>query len=160
MFGSVRKGYKDNPQIDSEYNVKAFVPECQKVFTAAWDMTITPLDTCGLIYLKGEKFKKVRDCRDPLIVTLMENYRIWKKTQFGQERAFDELHESSCLYDTVAVYLAFSEKLVEMERLGIRVDDEGYTQIDPNAKKINCAMNWKSLTAFEDLLVDCLLGKR
>jgi inosine-uridine nucleoside N-ribohydrolase len=160
MFGSVRKGYENSPEISSEYNVKAYVPECQKVFTAGWEMTITPLDTCGLVYLKGEKFKKVRDCGDPVIHALMENYAVWKQTQFGQERPFDHLRESSCLYDTVAVYLAFSEKLLEMERLGIRVDDQGYTRIDPSAKKINCAMAWKDMDAYEDFLVARLIGKR
>jgi inosine-uridine nucleoside N-ribohydrolase len=160
MFGSVRKGYQNSPEIAAEYNVKTYVPECQKVFTAPWEITITPLDTCGLIYLKGENFKKVRDCHDPLIQTLMENYSIWKKTPFGKERAFENLVESSCLYDTVAVYLAFSEDLVEMERLGIRVDDEGFTRIDPKAKNINCAMNWKSLEGFETFLRARLIGLR
>jgi hypothetical protein len=41
----------------------------------------------------------------------------------------------------------------EMEKLGIRVTDDGYTAIDDKAKKINCATNWKNLGAFEDLLV-------
>jgi inosine-uridine nucleoside N-ribohydrolase len=159
MFGSVRKGYNDKPQIDPEYNVKENITECQRVFTAPWEMTITPLDTCGLIYLKGEKFKNHRDCNDPLIQAVMKSYSIWTKTAFGQERTVSALTESSCLYDTVAVYLAFADKLLEMEKLGIRVDDEGFTRIDSKAKKINCAVNWKDLTAFEDFLVERLTGK-
>jgi len=44
-----------------------------------------------------------------------------------------------------------------MERLGIRVTDDGYTRIDENAKVINCATEWKDLSAFEDFLVDRLI---
>ena len=64
---------------------------------------------------------------------------------------------STTLFDTVGIYLGFTEKLVKMERLGITVTDDGYTRIDKNAKVINCAMEWKDLGAFEDLLVDRLI---
>jgi flagellar basal body rod protein FlgG len=40
-----------------------------------------------------------------------------------------------------------------MEKLGIRVTDDGYTVIDNKAKAINCATEWKDLSAFEDFLV-------
>jgi hypothetical protein len=53
----------------------------------------------------------------------------------------------------VAVYLAFSEELLVMEKLGIRVTDDGYTVIDEDAKVVNCAMDWRDLPAFEDFLV-------
>jgi hypothetical protein len=45
-----------------------------------------------------------------------------------------------------------------MEQLGIRVTDDGNTVIDDHAKKIHCAIGWKDLAAFEDLLVERLLG--
>ena len=51
------------------------------------------------------------------------------------------------------MYLAFSEELLEIEELGIRVTDDGYTMIDETAKIIRCATAWKDLEAFEDLLV-------
>jgi hypothetical protein len=63
---------------------------------------------------------------------------------------------SSTLFDTVAVYLAMSTELAKMEKLGIRVTDDGYTRIDESAKVVNCATEWKDLGAFEDLLVDRL----
>ncbi len=58
----------------------------------------------------------------------------------------------------MAVYLAFSEELLVMQGLGIRVTDDDYTVIDDNAKTINCAMDWRDLQAFEDLLVQRLTG--
>jgi len=148
MHGSVRKGYDGSEKVSAEYNVVAYPKECQKVFTAPWkDMTITPLDTCGLVNLKGEKYKKVADSDNPIAKAVIENYNIWSK------RAPDR---SSVLFDTVAIYLSFSQELLVMERLGISVTDDGYTVIDNNAQLINCAMEWKNLSAFEDLLMDRL----
>jgi len=46
-----------------------------------------------------------------------------------------------------------------MERLGVRVTEDGNTVIDDRAKKIHCATGWKDLAAFEDLLVERILGK-
>ena len=64
------------------------------------------------------------------------------------------------MFDTVAVYLSFSEELLVMEELGVRVTDDGYTVIDEDAKTIRCATDWKDLAAFESLLVERLTGVR
>ncbi len=96
----------------------------------------------------------MRDSKDPLIRTLIENYRIWCGK--NPERA-DKA--SSILFDTVAVYLAISHDFLALERLGIRVADNGSTVVDPNAKQMNCALEWKDLQGFEDFLVNRLTGK-
>lgn len=150
MHGSVRRGYGGSEKISAECNVVNHTKACQKAFTAAWDMTITPLDTCGIVYLKGDKYRKVYECEDPLIKGLIENYRAWANNSPESEL------RSSTLFDTVAVYLAFSEELLVMEKLGVRVTDDGYTVEDEDAKIINCAMDWKDLPAFEDFLVERL----
>ncbi|HAK93783.1 MAG TPA: nucleoside hydrolase [Planctomycetes bacterium] len=153
MHGSVRKGYGGKATIDAEYNVKADPTACRAALSAAWDITITPLDTCGLVTLRGEKYAKVRDTRDPIAAAIIENYRAWS----GQDTKAPE-ERSSVLFDTVAVYLAFSTDLAEIERLGIRVTDDGKTLIDPAAKVMRVATAWKDLGAFEDLLVARLTG--
>jgi len=150
MHGSVRRGYDGSPEIAPEYNVKADPKSAQRIFTAAWDMTTTPVDTCGLVRLTGEKYRRVLECRDPLTAAVIENYRAWAE-HGGRPETADE--RSSVLFDTVAVYLAFASELLKMERLGIRVTDDGFTVIDESAKTVNCALEWKDLSAFEDLLV-------
>jgi len=151
MHGSIRLGYGGSEKISAECNVVNHSKECQKAFTADWDMTITPLDTCGLVHLKGEKYRAVYECQDPVIRALIENYRVWAKYSPQSKQ------RSSTLFDTVAVYLAFTDELLVMEKLGIRVTDDGYTVIDENAKIINCAMDWKDLPAYEDFLVKRLI---
>lgn len=150
MHGSVRRGYGGSENVSAEYNVRADAAACRKVLSAPWDVTITPLDTCGLVQLKGERYRKVLNSSSPVAKAIIENYRIW-----SQSRGHDHSDtRSSTLFDTVAVYLAFDQKLVTMERLGIRVTDDGYTRIDPNAKKMNVATAWKDQNAFKELLVE------
>jgi inosine-uridine nucleoside N-ribohydrolase len=143
----------------AEYNVYADPKALQKVFAAPWSITVTPLDTCGFVRLKGEKYRAVHDCRDPVVQALMENYKVWLENQGGGWREQFE-SQSTILFDTVAVYLAFSEKLLAMKNLGIRVTDDGYTVVDSKARTVNCAMEWRNLPAFESLLVERLTGRK
>ena len=155
MHGSVRLGYGGKPQPDAEYNVKANPDACRKVFAAPWNITITPLDTCGLVQLKDAKYAAVRDSKDPVARAIIENYRAWAAAGGNPQRADSA---SSILFDTVAVYLALAEELLQIENLGIRVTDDGMTMIDPTARTIRVATKWKDLAAFEDLLVQRLTG--
>jgi inosine-uridine nucleoside N-ribohydrolase len=151
MHGSIHRQHEGKPDAIAEYNVKADIPASKAVFTAPWQsMTITPLDTCGLIRLTGAKYETVRACKDPLTAAVIENYRIWSWVgdQFPKR--------SSILFDTVAVYLAFSEKGLRMENLKIVVDDAGFTQIDPTGKPMRVAIDWENLAGFEDFLVERL----
>lgn len=157
MHGSIRRGYEGSEKTNAEYNVKAFPKGAQKVFTAGWDIMITPLDTCGIVTLEGERYQKVRKRGSPLTEALMGSYRVWLEHQsFLRKEKFNVETGSTILYDTVAIYLAVSTELVKIERLGIRVNNIGYTLIDDKAKKINCATEWKDLEGFKDFLVERL----
>lgn len=169
MHGSIYKGYGGSSEPSPEYNVRAYVKEARKVFTAPWQMTITPLDTCGIVQLKGEKYQKVLKNNSPLTNALMENYRAWytqpivsknknMSTEEVEKRVNQKVNSSSStLFDTVGIYLGMSKKLVKMEELKIIVTDDGHTKIDESGKPINCAVAWKDLGAFEDLLVERLV---
>lgn len=156
MHGSVRLGYGGSKNISSEWNVRADVKSCQAVFTAPWNMTITPLDTCGLVHLTGDNYKAMFNSKDPLARAVIENYRIWAKKQ-NLSKQFPV--RSSTLFDTVAVYLAYSQKLVTMETLKLKVDGKGYTRIDPSGKAMKVATAWKDMAAFDRLLVKRLTRK-
>lgn len=155
MHGSVYKGYDNYHKPCAECNVVNHTSACQKTLSAPWDITITPLDTCGLVVLKDEKYQAMRRCSDPLIQALMENYRIWLGDRVAE---FDV--KSSCLYDTVAVHLTFSREYLVMEDLGIKVTDDGFTVPDENAKRMHVAVDWKDLGAFEDYLVGRLTSNQ
>jgi inosine-uridine nucleoside N-ribohydrolase len=162
MHGCLRKspwGYDGKEGgVLAEYNVHSDPKALQKVFAAPWLVTITPLDTCGFVTLKGEKYRAVRECSDPLVEALMENYRIWLKSHENGQQQFET--QSTILFDTVAVYLSFSEELLEMQKLGVRVTDDGYTVTDEKARDVSVAVEWKDLSAYEDFLVERLTSKK
>ena len=154
MHGSLWRGYGHSADPSVEYNVQMDVAACRMVFAAPWGITLTPLDTCGRISLREDKYQKVRDCPTPLARALMENVRTWARhINPDWLHDLDVEAQSSTLFDTVAVYLALSEAWLVMEKLGIRITDEGRTVIDVRARPVSCATDWKDLGAFEDLLV-------
>ncbi len=157
MHGSIRLGYNGNSGACAEYNVAQYPNACREALSARWDVTITPVDTCGLVVLAGDKFRAIRHSNDPLARAVMENYVIWAQ-EVRWTAGLDPEARSSTLFDTVAVYLAFADELLEMETLGIRVTDDGLTVIDESAKMMRCATAWRDLPAFEDLLVRRLTG--
>ena len=68
--------------------------------------------------------------------------------------------KSFTLFNTVAIHLAYSEKYLKMEALGIRVTDDGYTLIDKKATRVRVAADWKDLSGFKESLVARLAGGR
>lgn len=159
MFGSLRQGYFGSAEIPAEYNVRLYPHACRSVFAAPWEVTITPLDTCGAVQLRGEKYQAVRRSADPMLQAVMQNYACWTASnQNPLYRGFNPDVESSILFDLVPIYLAFSEALVEIETLDICVSDEGHTRIADGGSLLRCATRWRDLAAFEDLIVSRLTG--
>ena len=159
MHGSVRKGYGGSPKISAEWNVRADPPALQAVFAAPWEKTITPLDTCGIIHLTGERYARVHGCSTPGAKALMENYRVWTTAQKKRGNKMpDPAKRSSTLFDTVAVYLGYSEELLEMETINLVVTDDGFTKIDDGGTPVRCAMAWKNLDAFEEHLTERIVA--
>lgn len=158
MFGSVYVGYDGEPEPAAEWNVEVDPESLQKVFAAPWDCTITPLDTCGVVRLEGDNYRRIYDSEDPWLDALIENYKVWLPGASYMDPATDPGKISSTLFDTVAVYLAAEQDLVEMQDLPLRVTDDGYTVIDEvDGRIVHCATAWKDLPAFEKRLTDILI---
>jgi inosine-uridine nucleoside N-ribohydrolase len=167
MHGSVYVGYSGKEKPDAEYNVAQNAEAAKKVFTAAWPMTITPLDTCGRVALTGAKYQKVLKRNNAITSNLMENYRMWFRDGLrdrkdlddaGRDRLTDEKcnKSSTTLFDTVAIYLAIRKDLAQMKMLPIRITDDGFTRMEEGAKMVNCAVKWNDLDGYESWLVERL----
>ena len=151
MDGSVRLGYGGSKTLSAEWNIKADIKAAQKVFSARWhSMTITPLDTCGIVGLDGDRYRKMLESKDVIASTVIENYRLWSNRSSDAER------HSTTLYDTVAVYLATHHELCHMERMRLRVDDSGMTVFDPKGNLVNVATTWVDRDKYLDYLTDRL----
>jgi inosine-uridine nucleoside N-ribohydrolase len=156
MIGSIEKQLDGKPGRIAEYNVVQDIPAAQKVFNAKWrSMTITPLDTCGVVRLNGELYDRLVKSADPLVKDLLENYKIWSNGGSGPVP-----DHSSILFDTVAVHLARTTEFLQMRQMRLRVDDQGFLLNDERGQAINVAMEWKDLEGYKQFLVDCLLELR
>ena len=176
MSGSLNRGYDGTYSPDAEYNIRADIPAAKALYSAGWDLTIAPLDTAGLVSIKGMAYQRLlkeekellplterqirrgeiaRTPKSPLIIALMENYRIWKKA--GRRKA-DPLVRSSILYDTVAVYLAYDQSLFEMKDLRLRVSNIGMTELSSKGQVAHVAVQWKNQTQFEEQLAQTLIN--
>ena len=157
MDGSVRQGYGAGSPPCAEWNVRCDPAALQAVFAAPWDITITPLDTCGLVNLSGEKYQRVCRATGRQVADLIPNYRLWLAADPTTSTSVADNH-SSTLFDTVAVYLAMQQDFCAMEQLHLRVTDDGFTVIDPSARTVHVAARWKDQEAFENFLVNRLAG--
>ncbi len=162
MHGSLRRGYMDAPKPAREYNVKLYPMACQAVFKANWPKVITPLDSCGTVSLQGEHFARVQASDDPLCRAVLENHRNWlaAAADWPQVQGLDVERQSSVLYDTVAVYLAFAEDYLQMEELHVAVTADGKTMLDDSGPVLRCATGWRDQAAFLELLTTRLAGEQ
>lgn len=158
MFGSIIKGHQNSFGAFAEYNVVCDIPACQTVFKAPWRTArITPLDTCSRVVLEGELFQKVYTCKDGAARNIIDNYSIWNESYWNGAKVqkSEELKKSSILFDTVAIHLASSTQFLKMVELPLSVTDDGYTVIDSvNGTKINVALDWEDLPAYEEFLTN------
>jgi inosine-uridine nucleoside N-ribohydrolase len=156
MHGSIRVGYGVRGEPDAEYNVRVNVPAFRKVIGARWPVTIAPLDTCGSVVLSGKRYAAVRSAGTPLLEALLRNQREWLDA-VGQRDLFEQ--RTTTLFDTVAVYLAYSEEFLEIEDLAIVVEDDGTMRVDPAGSHLQAATRWLDGEAFADHLVERLLAR-
>ena len=158
-LGSVRKGYMGMSKVIAEHNVRMDIPAAQFVFTTKWPhgLSFTPVDSSGLVRLEGAKYEKLAKTETAVVKLLMENYKIWLQARHNIPNG-GEIKESSILFDTVAIYMAYSTKLLKMERLPILITDDGFTAIDVTGKanEVDVATGWKDLSAFNHMLVERL----
>ena len=154
MHGAVRRGYRGSPTPVPEYNVFEDVASFRTVLAAPWPITLTPLDTCGIVTLGDDEYAAVRDADTPLARALLANYRAWAAALNRPELAEER---STTLFDTVAVYLAFDNDLLEMETVPLAVRDDGLTYEAADGRPVTAALGWRDLPAFRRDLVQRLI---
>ena len=158
MAGNVKNCHENCTTIIPEFNVKINVPASRKVFTAPWDITIAPLDSCGHLRVSGQNYQNVLKSKSPFARAVIDNYRPWFLAKNWEPHDFDKVTKSSILFDTVAVYLAYADAFLQMEDFPITIHDDGLTAIDPKGKLVHCAVGWRDKPGFEKYLCDRLIG--
>ena len=96
---------------------------------------------------------------DPVLRSLIENYCIWAPRVPWMKNDFFTTR-SSTLFDCVAVYLAYSEKLLEIKPVRFRITDDGFTVPDEAGPlEARVALQWRDREAFDAHLTSRLLGR-
>ena len=157
MHGSINIGYTGSNSPSREYNVRKNIKACREVFQASWEKTITPLDTCRKIVISGELFERIINCNNITVKTIKEKFEIWKK-KIIPRFILSKKDQTSVLFDTVALYLAFSEDLLKIEDLKIEITEKGHTKISEKGNMVRCATSWRDLQSFKNLLVNRLIN--
>jgi len=159
MYGSFDVGYGGGAP-SAETNVRVDPSALRAALSAPWrDVLLTPLDTCGSVSLDGERYHAIWSATgDPMLRALIESYCIfaprqtWMKCDYFATR-------STTLFDCVAVYLAYSEELVETETISFEVTDDGFTRRSMSGPfRARVAIRWKNRDGFEAQLAGRLLG--
>ncbi len=159
MHGSIYVGYDGGPEVSAEANVVNDVEAFRTVIAAPWlEKIITPLDTCGLVVLEGERYQQIRQSKNPILIAVMENYDTWSTLM--EHMVLDPNTKSSRLFDTVAIYLAYADDLLEIEEVTISTMDTGINVVDPNGSKVKAALRWKDFDKFYTHLTERLLAAK
>jgi inosine-uridine nucleoside N-ribohydrolase len=159
MHGSFDVGYGGKGPAVAEANVRGNPAALRVVLAAPWqDILLTPLDTCGCVTLSGNNYARIwNSMSDPLLRSVVESYCVFAPRVSWMECDYFATR-STVLFDCVAVYLATSEHLVEIETVSFRVTNDGFTIRDPHGLRARVALRWKDEPAFENLLAERLLA--
>jgi inosine-uridine nucleoside N-ribohydrolase len=159
MYGSFDVGYGGGAP-SAETNVRVDPGALRAALSAPWrDVLLTPLDTCGSVSLGGDRYHAIWSATaDPMLRTLIGSYCIfaprqtWMKCDYFTTR-------STTLFDCVAVYLAYSEDLVDTETITFEITDDGFTRRSSAGPfKARVAIRWKNRDGFEAQLAGRLLS--
>ncbi|MDD8052295.1 MAG: hypothetical protein PHG55_13210, partial [Verrucomicrobiota bacterium] len=148
--GRIYKGFENGGTPPADWNVRADAPSWQAMVAAPWTITTSPLDASEELVLRGDSFAAVTASTHPLAKIVIENYDLWNHRHSHAQDA------SSILYDTAAVYLAYSEEFARIEPRRLIVDDAGHTRITPDGKEVRCQLGWKDRKAFDAFLIQTL----
>jgi len=157
--GSFDVGYNGGKP-SAETNVRVNPEGLRTVLAAPWkDILLTPLDTCNFVKLSGERYHAIWSATsDPMLRAVIESYCIFAPQQTWMVCDYFATR-STILYDCVAIYLAYSEELVDIETVTFDVTSDGYTRRSPQGPfKARVALRWKNRDAFEAQLAGRLLS--
>ena len=142
MAGSIYRGYDNSTTPAQEYNVM-MCPYCmQRMLEAGWNVSITPLDTCGTATLPPQNSQPFVASSNSWSLGLSASL-----LYFCTALPCQLNQATTPLYDTVATLLTLPNAgdFINFKTLNIRVTEDGYTVIDDRAgTQTEVALYWKN----------------
>lgn len=135
----------------AEWNVEQAIADAQLVYAAGFPLTIVPLDSTTKVVLQQDERERLRKHRTPLTTSLEALYRLW----------LEKPEQKMTLHDQLAIAEAAhpGKFFGRMETVPIRVDEKGFTRIDPErGQPVRVALDPKR-DAFMEHYIGRLLGQ-
>eukprot|EP00042_Codosiga_hollandica_P038374 m.311868 g.311868 ORF g.311868 m.311868 type:complete len:323 (-) comp55375_c0_seq2:71-1039(-) len=152
MSGSIYRGYGNSSTPSAEYNV-ATCPSCTaSMYSAGWNVTTTPLDTCGTVALSGGAYLNYLQGTSVVSHVLAQSQLFWS-VNGGNNQI---LTQSSIWYDSVAAYMTDSFEFLELTPMRVSVTSDGYTVPSPTGALLTVALNWGNYNQDEALYESAL----
>lgn len=121
MSGSIgASAYSATPV--AEWNVRLAIPEAQAVYSAAWPLTIVPLDSTSYVRLEDQERETLRKSGAPLAVALETLLRLWTAGPASRMT----LHDQLALAEAQEPGRFFGR----CDPLPLVVSPEGFTRVD------------------------------
>lgn len=147
MAGSIYTGYAGKKGAVAEYNV-AVCPWCMEVLLkAGWNVTITPLDTCGNFVLDSSEIKHMLESSSEVSTALASSLVYFCITN---EMPLDMCYlkvGTPVLYDAIATLLAVpavAMEFLEYSEMKLSVNSTGFTLVDADKGVLtSVALQWK-----------------
>lgn len=164
LGGSVHWKYFGKPGHCSEYNIVKDVEAARSVLSAKWhSILLSPLDTCGNIIIRGERYQRLKRSSDPLAKAVIDNYILWRKFRlslFPGDPPYTPKTASSLIADAAAVALCVNPGLAEIKPVPLSVSDLGETLVDEtHGVPVPCALQWRDVEKFYDFVEHRLSGR-
>ena len=160
MAGSIYRGYDNSTTPTDEYNVRT-CPQCMRdLLQAGWNITITPLDTCGITYLTPAYSQ-------PFIASSSSwSFALGSSLLYFCTNLNCSLDVSTrAVWDSVGTLLTLpkADDFLVFKRLNLTVTDDGYTIIDDSGgTPTEVALYWKDnggLDSFREYFISVLSRK-
>eukprot|EP00118_Oscarella_pearsei_P026441 m.309910 g.309910 ORF g.309910 m.309910 type:complete len:321 (+) comp48529_c0_seq1:23-985(+) len=159
MSGSIYRGYDNSTNAAAEYNVKV-CPDCtSKMYSSAWNVTITPLDTCGVVTLSHGSWDTLLKGDNKVAPVLMASWIFW--CLHGHGCSLQPGAATDVFFDAVAVLLceSYAGQLIDFQTLKVAVTSDGHTVVSSEkGSSIDVAIKWKEdgLSGFESKLAQII----
>lgn len=165
MAGSVYKGYDNSSTPSAEYNVR-LCPNCMsELLHAGWNVTITPLDTCGVVTFTPPLMEELLTSANAISLGIANSLIYFCISNPYIDCKFKVTTGTPVLYDTVATLLTLpnAKNFVIFKDLKLTISEEGYTIINnKTGVPTQVALYWQNtndgLNKFRTYLTESLSG--
>jgi inosine-uridine nucleoside N-ribohydrolase len=124
------------PTAVAEWNVKQAISEAQAVYSAAWPLTIVPLDSTSYVKLEDQERNTLRKAGTPLVRSLEALLRLWADGPTSRMTLHDQLAIAEAQHPG-----RFFDRC---EAMPVRVDNQGFTRVDrANGRSITVCLEPK-----------------